>query len=63
MPDNIYRFRTVKWGDPKRKLKMFPDGPRRSPRYALTKLLPGTRDVFLAFCGGLLLGAIALAVV
>jgi hypothetical protein len=23
--DNVYKFRTVKWGDPERKLKMIPD--------------------------------------
>jgi hypothetical protein len=25
MKGNIFRFRTVKWGDPERKLKMLPD--------------------------------------
>jgi hypothetical protein len=25
MKGNIFRFRTVKWGDPARKLKMLPD--------------------------------------
>lgn len=25
MPDNIYRFRHLKWGDPARKLQMLPD--------------------------------------
>lgn len=24
--DNVYKFRTVKWGDPEHKLKMIPDG-------------------------------------
>jgi hypothetical protein len=23
--DNVYKFRTVKWGDPEHKLKMIPD--------------------------------------
>jgi len=23
--DNVYKFRTIKWGDPERKLKMIPD--------------------------------------
>jgi hypothetical protein len=30
MKDNVYRFRTVKWGDPQQKLKMIPDELGRS---------------------------------
>lgn len=25
MKGNVFRFRTIKWGDPERKLKMLPD--------------------------------------
>jgi hypothetical protein len=37
MPNNIYRFRTVKHGGPQKKFKMLPDRPRRL-RWFLTLL-------------------------
>jgi hypothetical protein len=37
MPNNIYRFRTVKHGGPQTKFKMLPDRPRRM-RWLLTFL-------------------------
>ena len=29
MAGKVFKFRTLKWGDPERKLKMLPDEPRR----------------------------------
>jgi hypothetical protein len=56
MRNNIFRFRTVKWGGPERKLKMLPDDiglsrwrvwPKRNWEYAA---------VAVAFAAGILLG-------
>ena len=39
MPNNIYRFRTLKHGGPQKKFKMLPDRPRRLRKFLVVLAL------------------------
>jgi hypothetical protein len=54
MRDNVYRFRTIKHGDPERKLQMIPDQPR-TVSVAMGVL------IIIGIVGGGLLASFALA--
>jgi len=56
MKDNVYRFRSVKWGDPDQKLKMIPENVGR-PRWQMLRLRPfETCAVVVAFAAGIVGG-------
>ncbi len=56
MRNNIFRFRTMKWGDPERKLKMLPDDIGLPRWRVLLKRYWEYAAVAVAFAVGIAIG-------